>query len=64
MFILVVGRLFVHICNNCTIGAGVVVAKDIVKEGLYVNQALRYIEFDPDEAIKKLRKVAEYIYEK
>lgn len=54
----------VHICNNCTIGAGVVVAKDIVKEGLYVNQALRYIEFDPDEAIKKLRKVAEYIYEK
>ena len=41
-----------------------VVAKDIVKEGLYVNQALRYIEFDPDEAITKLHKVAEYIYEK
>ncbi len=54
----------VSICNNCTIGAGAVVSKSIFKEGLYVNQTLRFIEFDPDEAIKKLKKIEEHIYEK
>lgn len=54
----------VSICRNCTIGAGVVVSKSILQEGLYVNQALRFIEFDPEEAIKKLKKVGESVFEK
>ncbi|RGV34353.1 hypothetical protein DWW18_08545 [Butyricimonas virosa] len=54
----------VNICSNCTIGAGVIVSKDLKEEGLYVNQALRHIQFEPDDAIKKLNKTDEYIYEK
>ena len=54
----------VKIGDAVTVGAISVVSKDLCESGLYVNQALRYIEFDPDEAITKLRKVAEYIYEK
>lgn len=54
----------VTICDHCMLGAGVVVTKNITQEGLYVNQRLRCIEFDPDEAIKRYRKVDDYIYEK
>lgn len=54
----------VKIGNAITIGANSVISKDLYESGLYVNQALRYIEFDPDEAIQKYKKVSEYIYEK
>lgn len=54
----------VSICRNCTIGAGVIVSKSLFQEGLYVNQALRFIEFDPEETIKKLKKVREGVFEK
>ena len=54
----------VSICDSVTIGAGTVISKSLVQPGLYVNQALRYIAFDPDRAIGKFRKVSEGIYER
>lgn len=41
----------ITISNSITIGAGAVVSKDLVQQGLYVSQALRYIQFDPDVKI-------------
>lgn len=54
----------VSICDAVTIGAGAVISKSISQSGLYVNQALRYIAFDPDQAIDQLHKVSDGIYEK
>lgn len=54
----------VKICDSCTIGAGVTIAKSITQSGMYVNQPLRYIEFDSDVAATKLEKVNEYFYRK
>lgn len=54
----------VCICNATTVGAGSVVSKSLEEPGLYVNQALRHIYFDPDEAIKELYPVMDHVYEK
>lgn len=54
----------VSICNAVTVGAGAVISKSLLQQGLYVNQALRYIAFDPDEAIGKFRKVSDGVYER
>jgi len=54
----------VTICDNVTIGAGAVVSKDISVAGLYVNQPLRMIEFDPDIEILKHLKISEDVYKK
>ena len=49
----------VTICDSTHIGAAVCVSKSLIQPGLYVNQPLRYIEMDPDEAVKKYRVVQE-----
>jgi len=54
----------VTICDNATIGAGSVVSKDISVAGLYVNQPLRLIEFDPDVEILKHKKINDNVYKK
>ena len=41
----------IKISDSITIGAGAVVSKDLAQQGLYVSQALRYIQFDPDVKI-------------
>jgi len=46
----------VEIGDCITIGAGTCVPKTILQQGLYVSQPLRFIPFDPDEAMKKLGK--------
>ena len=43
----------IHICDSVHIGAAVCISKDISQPGLYVNQPIRFIELDPDEAVKK-----------
>lgn len=37
--------------DNVSIGAGAVISKNLEKPGLYVNQPLRFLDFDPDEKI-------------
>ena len=54
----------VVIQDNITIGAGSVISKNLDQQGLYVNQRLRFIEFDPDVAIHKFKKINDDIYEK
>ncbi len=59
----------VNIGNAITVGANTCISKSIQQQGLYVSQPLRYIPFDPDEAVVKLtHKVATInqidIYEK
>jgi len=44
----------VHIIDNVAIGAGTTVSKDITEPGLYVNQPLRFIDYNADCAIDKL----------
>lgn len=44
----------VSITDNVAIGANTTIAKDIYSPGLYVNQPLRFIEYDADKAIGKL----------
>ena len=41
----------VTIGDNIAVGANATVSKDLTKPGLYVNQALRFIEYDGDRAI-------------
>ena len=41
----------VNIGNSISIGAGAVVSKDLNQQGLYVSQALRFVQFDPDVKI-------------
>ena len=41
----------VTIRDNIAVGANATVSKDLTKPGLYVNQALRFIEYDGDKAI-------------
>ena len=41
----------VTIGDNIAVGANATVSKDLTKPGLYVNQALRFIEYDGDKAI-------------
>lgn len=47
----------VSIADNISIGAGSVVSKSLEKSGLYVNQPLRFLEFDPDEKIRNLERI-------
>lgn len=54
----------ISICDNATIGAGVVVSKDIQEPLLFVNQPLRVLSFDPDVAILRYSKINEDVYEK
>ena len=54
----------ITICDAVTIEAGSVVSKSLMQPGLYVNQALRYVAFDPDQMIGKFRKVSDGIYER
>lgn len=54
----------VSICDNATLGAGSVVSKDLTRSGLYVNQPLRFIDFDPDQAILKHEKISDGLYKK
>lgn len=44
----------VSIADAITIGAQTCVSKSLLKQGLYVSQPLRYIEFDPDLKISEL----------
>lgn len=37
--------------DNISVGAGTVISKSLEKPGLYVNQPLRFLEFDPEEKI-------------
>lgn len=41
----------ITIADNISVGAGSVISKSLEKPGLYVNQPLRFLEFDPDEKI-------------
>ncbi len=41
----------VTIADNISVGAGAVISKSLERSGLYVNQPLRFLEFDPDEKI-------------
>lgn len=49
----------VTICDSTHIGAAVCVSKSLTKSGLYVNQPLRFIEMDPDEAVKRYKVIQE-----
>ena len=44
----------VNISNSITVGAHCCISKSLIKEGLYVGQGLRFIEFDPDKKMEKL----------
>lgn len=44
----------VKVTDNVVIGAGTIVSKNLIKQGLYVSQPIRYIEYDSDQAIKRL----------
>lgn len=44
----------VNISNGITIGAHCCVPKSLLKQGLYVGQGLRFIEFDPDKKMDDL----------
>ena len=46
----------VNIADAITIGANTCVSKSLDQQGLYVSQPLRYIPFDPDEAVTALTK--------
>lgn len=54
----------VTVSDAITVGAATCVAKDLERQGLYVGQGLRYIEFDPDKKIELLGKPAylDFIY--
>lgn len=58
----------VSIADNISIGAGTVVSKSLEKSGLYVNQALRFLDFDPDEKVRTLERIpnapADLVYRK
>ena len=45
----------VCIGNGITVGSMTCVSKSLNKEGLYVSQPIRYIEFDPDAKIAELK---------
>lgn len=45
----------VTIGDCITVGAATCVSKSIKQQGIYVSQPLRFIPFDPDEAMKKLQ---------
>lgn len=44
----------VNVADSVVIGAGTTVSKTLIKHGLYVNQPIRYIEYDADLAIEHL----------
>lgn len=44
----------VNIADNITIGAQTTISKSLDKSGCYVSQPVRFIEYNPDEKIKKL----------
>ena len=44
----------VIIADGITVGANCCVSKSLLKQGLYVSQGLRFIEFDPDDKIRSL----------
>jgi acetyltransferase-like isoleucine patch superfamily enzyme len=54
----------IEIVDNTTIGAGVVVPKSLTDSGLYVSAPIRYMEFVPEERIKRYTQVADGIYER
>lgn len=54
----------VKILDDITIGAGCTISKNLSKNGLYVNQALRYIKFVPEESIKRYQEIDKNIFEK
>jgi len=43
----------IKIANSITVGSNSSVSKNLLKPGLYVNQSLRYLEFDYQKNIKK-----------
>jgi len=53
----VIISLGVTICDGVTVGSGAVVSKDLIKPGMYVGQALRFIEIDMEKMKNKLYKV-------
>lgn len=46
----------VCISDGITIGSMTCVSKSLQREGLYVSQPIRFIEFDPDSKIASLQK--------
>lgn len=54
----------VQVVDNVAIGGGAVLSKSLTESGLYVGQTLRFIEFKPEESIKKHRQIAPDIWER
>jgi acetyltransferase-like isoleucine patch superfamily enzyme len=59
----------VKVADNITIGSNSTISKDLTEEGLYVNQALRFVEKEEKSTLKKLKKIDdqglfENVYEK
>lgn len=54
----------VSVADTATIAAGAIVSKDIGVGGVFCAQPLRHLEFDPDEAVRKYKRIDEYHYEK
>lgn len=52
--------------DGVTVGANCCISKDLLKQGLYVSQSLRFIEFNPDEKIRMLGQPVcdDFIYKK
>ena len=46
----------VKVANNITIGSNSTISKDLIEEGLYVNQGLRFIKKDEALSLSKLKK--------
>lgn len=54
----------ISIEDNITLGAGSIVSKSLNERGLYVNQALRHIDFIPEESIERYKEIAPNIFKK
>lgn len=54
----------VSVADTATVAAGAIVSKDIAVGGVFCAQPLRHLEFNPDEAVRKYKRIDEYHYEK
>lgn len=54
----------VSVADTATIAAGAIVSKNITMGGVFCAQPLRHLDFDPDAAVRKYKRIDEYHYEK
>ncbi len=54
----------VNVADTTTVAAGAIVSKDIMRGGIFCAQPLRHLDFEPDAAVRKYKKIDEYHYEK